>query len=81
MTTHRPTDLNNPMYAELLAKIALLEQQQKQQELDYQQRISEQEKNYQQQIDKQKQHYKPINAPHVPPVSMFPGGLPSVHTE
>ncbi|MGL5404857.1 MAG: IS66 family transposase [Acinetobacter sp.] len=58
MTTHRPTDLNNPMYAELLAKIALLEQQQKQQELDYQQRISEQEKNYQQQIDKQKQHYK-----------------------
>ena len=29
MTDHSPTDLTNPSYAELLAKIALLEQQQK----------------------------------------------------
>ena len=37
MTDHSPTDLTDPSYAELLAKIALLEQQQKQQQDAYQQ--------------------------------------------
>ncbi len=41
MTDHSPTDLTNPSYAELLAKIALLEQQQKQQQDAYQQRLQE----------------------------------------
>ena len=51
MTDHSPTDLNNnPSYAELLAKIALLEQQQKQQQDAYQQRLREQQQQYEKQL-------------------------------
>ena len=50
MTAHNPTDLNNPIYAELLAKIALLEHQQKQQAIEYQRRVNEQQQQYHQQI-------------------------------
>ena len=50
MTDHSPTDLTNPSYAELLAKIALLEQQQKQQQDAYQQRLQEQQQQYEKQL-------------------------------
>lgn len=50
MTDHSPTDLTNPSYAELLAKIALLEQQQKQQQDAYQQRLREQQQQYEKQL-------------------------------
>ena len=50
MTAHNPTDLNNPIYAELLAKIALLEHQQKQQAIEYERRVNEQQQQYHQQI-------------------------------
>lgn len=50
MTDHSPTDLTNPSYAELLAKIALLEQQQKQQQDAYQQRLKEQQQQYEKQL-------------------------------
>ena len=50
MTDHSPTDLTDPSYAELLAKIALLEQQQKQQQDAYQQRLREQQQQYEKQL-------------------------------
>ena len=50
MTDHSPTDLTDPSYAELLAKIALLEQQQKQQQDAYQQRLQEQQQQYEKQL-------------------------------
>ena len=50
MTDYSPTDLTDPSYAELLAKIALLEQQQKQQQDAYQQRLQEQQQQYEKQL-------------------------------
>ena len=50
MTDYSPTDLTDPSYAELLAKIALLEQQQKQQQDAYQQRLREQQQQYEKQL-------------------------------
>ena len=59
---HSPDLPQDPIYAQLLAKISLLEQQQKQQAIDHQRQLAEQqqqlEQRYQQQAGQLKQQYE-----------------------
>ncbi|WP_436405019.1 hypothetical protein [Faucicola atlantae] len=59
---HSPDLPQDPIYAQLLAKISLLEQQQKQQAIDHQRHLAEQqqqlEQRYQQQAAQLKQQYE-----------------------
>ncbi|WP_290003317.1 IS66 family transposase [Faucicola atlantae] len=59
---HSPDLPQDPIYAQLLAKISLLEQQQKQQAIDHQRQLAEQqqqlEQRYQQQAAQLKQQYE-----------------------
>ena len=59
---HSPDLSQDPIYAQLLAKISLLEQQQKQQAIDHQRQLAEQqqqlEQRYQQQAAQLKQQYE-----------------------